>query len=221
MDPQPPRGGRRDRSSDEHRLEGDPGPRREPVGARRRRRRGLGHRSRRRQCLADPPRPGSQPAPAPHLARGRRRRGRLRRGGGLGDQRAHRRGLPHRPGHERSSGRQPDGGTARSRCRRGRCLGHVGRANVGRGGSPGFLVQQARLRRSGQPALHRRVRSPAAGPAPSGHPAHDGGDPLRPRAARLQGGAIHRRLPVVRRLDGTGRGQRPLQMRLERGGLCP
>ena len=62
---------------------------------------------------------------------------------------------------------------------------------------------------------------PLQGQQPSGHPAHDGGDPLRPRAARLQGGAIHRRLPVVRRLDGPGRGLRPLQMLLEREGLCP
>ena len=114
--------GRRDRSSDERRLEADPGRRREPDRARRRRRRGLGRRSRRRQRLADRPRPGSHPAH--HPARGRRRRGRLRRGGGLGDQRARRRGLPHRPGHERSSGRQPDGGTARDRRRRGRRLGH-------------------------------------------------------------------------------------------------
>ena len=219
MGRQRPRGGRRDRSTDERRLEADPGRRREPDRARRRRRRGLGHRSRRRQRLADRPRPGAHPAH--HPARGRRRRGRLRRGGGLGDQRARRRGLPHRPGHERSSGRQPDGGTARSRRRRGRRLGDVGGAAVGRGGPPGFFLQQARLRRSGQPAFRRRVRSAAAGPAPSGHPAHDGGDPLRPRAARLQGGALHRRLPVVRRLDGTGRGLRPLQVLLEREGLCP
>ena len=157
VDPQRPRGGRRDRSSDERRLEGDPGRRREPDRARRRRRRGLGRRSRRRQRLADRPRPGAHPAH--HLARGRRRRGRLRRGGGLGDQRDRRRGLPHRPGHERSSGRQPDGGTARSRRRRGRRLGDVGGAAVGRGGSPGFLLRQARLRRSGQPAFRRRVRS--------------------------------------------------------------
>jgi DNA-binding SARP family transcriptional activator len=97
----------------------------------------------------------------------------------------------------------------------------VGGAAVGRGGPPGFFLQQARLRRSGQPACRRRVRPTAAGPAPGGHPAHDGGDPLRPRAARLQGGALHRRLPVVRRLDGTGRGLRRLQVLLEREGLCP
>ena len=100
-------------------------------------------------------------------------------------------------------------------------LGDVGGAALRRGGPPGFLLRQALLRRSGQPAFRLRVRSPAAGPAPSGHPAHDGGDPLRPRAARLQGRAIHRRLPVVRRLDGPGRGLRPLQMPLEREGLCP
>ena len=39
---QRPRGGRRDRSTDERRLEADPGRRRQPDGARRRRRRGLG-----------------------------------------------------------------------------------------------------------------------------------------------------------------------------------
>ena len=65
MGRQRPRGGRRDRSTDERRLEADSGRRREPDRARRRRRRGLGHRSRRRQRLADRPRPGAHPGHRP------------------------------------------------------------------------------------------------------------------------------------------------------------
>ena len=96
--------------------------------------------------------PDPEPITAQHPARRRCSRGRLRRGSGLGDQRDRRRGLPHRPGHERSAGRQPDG-TARNRRGRGCRVGDLGWPALRRGGPPGFLLQQARLRRSGQPAL--------------------------------------------------------------------
>ena len=214
----PTKGRSRDRSTDEPRLEADPGRRRQPDRARRRRRRGLGRRSLRRQRLADRPRPGAHTSTIPlgvgvdGVAFGE---GAVWATNEIADEVY--RIDPDTTKLGSSAGSRP----ARSRGRRGRRLGHVGGAALGRGGPPGFLLQQALLRRSGQPAFRRRVRSPAAGPGPSGHPAHDGGDPLRPRAARLQGRALHRRLPVMRRLDGPGRGIRPLQVLLEREGLCP
>ncbi len=44
-------------------------------------------------------------------------------------------------------------------------------------------------------------------------------DPVRPRAARLPGGPVHRRRPVLRRLDGPGGRFRHLQVLLEREGV--
>ena len=48
-----------------------------------------------------------------------------------------------------------------------------------------------------------------------------GGNPVRPRAARLRGRALHRRLSVLRLLDRAGWGGRRVPMPAEREGLRP